>query len=282
MNTIRLGCVKYLNTLPMIEGLQACSGLELIAAVPAKLIGMLRRGEVDIALASVIDAAMPGEPVTLLPVGMIGCDGPTMTVRVYSTVPLEQIEVVHADTDSHTSTALMQVVMRRMFGKRIRVVEFDARERVVVSGGSSDGEWPAAMLLIGDKVVTDSPPAVRYPYQLDLGAAWKELTGLPFVYATWMCLTSRADDPAVRLGAAILERQRRHNATRLDWLVDTRAPERHWPSDLAREYVGTSLRFDLGEREEEAVERFLREAAELGLVPPATVRWAREAPALAR
>jgi chorismate dehydratase len=281
MTPIRLGCVKYLNTLPMIEGLRACRDVELIAAAPSKLIEMLERDEVDLALASVIDAARPREAeVTLLPVGMIGCDGPTMTVRVFSGLPLDQVAEVHADTDSHTSTALMQVVMHRKFGRRVRVIEFDARERVTLTGGGP--EWPTTMLLIGDKVVTDAPPAERYPHQLDLGAAWKELTGLPFVYATWMCKSARVDDPAIRVAAALLERQRLHNATRLDWIVHTRAPERRWPPELAAEYVGNRLRYEVGEREEEAVNRFLRDAAELGLASGGEVRWAREAATLAR
>ncbi len=288
MNRIRLGCVKYLNTLPMIEGLEACRDLELISAVPAKLIGMLERDEVDLALASVIDAATSREPVALIPVGMIGCDGPTLTVRVFSNVPFDQVTEVHADTDSHTSTILMQVIMWRMFKKRVRVVEFDARERMALgidpsshaAGGSS--EWPEAMLLIGDKVVTDSPPAVRYPHQLDLGAAWKELTGLPFVYATWMCKASRMVDPPIQIAAALLERQRLHNATRLDWIVDSRARDRHWPEDLAREYIGTRLRYHVGDRERQAVDLFLKEAADLGLARTTTVQWAEDAAASAR
>ena len=284
MDPIRLGCVKFLNTLPLIEGLRACRDIQIAAAVPSKLIGMLERDEVDIAIASVIDAAASPIDVALLPVGMIGCDGLTMTVRVYSASPLEELDEICADTDSHTSVALMQVIMHRTYGRRIRVVDFDARERIAIHPGATtdDAEWPAAMLLIGDKIVTDAPPASKYPYQLDLGAAWRELTGLPFVYAMWMCQRERADDPRVRLGAAILERQRRHNSTRLDWIVDARAAERHWPEELAREYVGSRLRYEVGAREREAVETFLAAAAELNLAPQKPVHWADDAALAAR
>ena len=34
-----------------------------------------------------------------------------------------------------------------------------------------------------------------------------------------------------------LDRQLRHNLGRLDWLIETRAPEHHWPADLARRYL---------------------------------------------
>lgn len=282
MTTIRLGCVKFLNTLPLVEGLAACGDISIHAAVPAKLSGMLERDEVDIALVSLIDAARSGHDLALLPVGMIGCDGPTLTVRLYSQVPLEQVRRVHADTDSHTSTALIQVLLRRMFEASVAIVDFDARERVTPGDQTPESEWPEAMLLIGDKVVTDSPPAVRYPHQLDLGAAWKDLTGLPFVYAVWMCKASRLDDPAIHLGAAILERQRLHNRTRLDWIVDARASDRHWPEDLARQYVGTFLRYDVGDAERVAAARFLAEAAQLGLAPAREIVWADDAAGVIR
>ena len=308
MDAVRIGCVQYLNTLPLIEGLRTWKDCELVTAVPSKLIGMLRRGDVDVALASVIDAVggeglgregqeggQAGRP-TILPVGMIGCNGPTLTVRLFSSVAIERLTRVCVDTDSHTSVTLMRVVLNRRFGIEPEVVEFDARERVVLasgvggsdtksyggspsaaqSGGTSPlGEdlWPEAVLLIGDKVVTDPPPEEKYPHQLDLGAAWKEMTGLPFVYAVWMCRGGEEGSVKVRAAAAMLERARLHNSTRMDWLVATRAGEKHWPRELAAKYLGEYLRFGVGEAEREAVGKFLGWAGELGLCGKGGVSW---------
>lgn len=301
MDLVRIGCVQYLNALPLIEGLRAWRGCELVEGVPSRLIGMLLEGEVDVALVSVIDAgdgkdgerrvdgtgvpAEPGKPVarvTMLPVGMIGCDGPTFTVRVFSSVPTGRITRVAVDSDSHTSVALMRIVLKRMYGVDVEVVEFDAgarrhegmkigascedrtdlprAARDSLSVGEGASRWHEAMLLIGDKVVTDPPPAARYPYQLDLGAAWKELTGLPFVYAVWMCRAGEEDSPKVRAAAAMLDRSRRHNATRLGWIAATRAGEKRWPRGLAEKYLGEYLRYEVGEPEREAMGRFLEMA----------------------
>ena len=52
------------------------------------------------------------------------------------------------------------------------------------------------------------------------------------------------------------------------------ADSRSWRADLARKYLGSLLRFEVGEREREAVERFLSESAELGLVEAREVVWA--------
>lgn len=284
MNTVRLGCVKFLNTLPLIEGLASWREAEVVSAVPSRLIDMLLAGEFDLGLVSLIDFARSPEPLALVPVGMIGCDGPTMTVRLYSGVSPERITAVHADTDSHTSVALVRIILARRYGVRPQMVDFDARERVSSPPSPpsppSDGDgWPPAMLLIGDKIVTDAPPSDRYPHQLDLGEAWKELTGLPFVYATWMCRAAALDEDGeaarrIMAAAAVLDRARRHNATRLDWLVAAHAAERGWPEDLAAKYLGSYLRYEVTAAERAAVGRFLEEAAELGIAPRREPRWA--------
>lgn len=270
-NPVRIGCVKYLNTLPLIEGLGSLGEIELRAAVPSDLIGMLRGGAVDVALCSIIDAARHDD-VVCLDAGMIGCDGPTMTVRLFSRVEQSAIRTIGADTDSHTSVALLQVLLDHRWGVRPRVSGFDAR--------ATEGKFPReldAVLLIGDKVITDAPRSEEFPYQLDLGEAWKQMTGLPFVYAVWMCRAGEEHGEAVCAAWAVLDRQRRHNSTRLDWIVHRRAGERHWPEQEAAEYVGRRLKFSIGEPEAEAVDRFVTWAHGLGLCERASVHWAETA-----
>lgn len=267
MASVRIGAVRYLNTAPLIEGLDVLRGVTVVPAVPARLAGMLETKQVDVALASIVDLAASSVPLTVLPVGMIGCDGPTLTVRVFSSIPLDKVTQIYADTDSHTSVILCRLLFRRRYGRDVKIVPYDARERVVAEGGPQrDHESPETLLLIGDKVVTDPSPAVRYPYQMDLGEAWKQETGLPFVYAAWGCRTEDVDKPEVRSAIALLDRQRRHNRTRLDWIVATRAPAARWPADLAGRYLGELLRYAIGPREREAAETFIAEARGAGFL----------------
>lgn len=273
MERVRLGCVKYLNTLPLIEGLEKHAEVELISAVPAKLGAMVASGAVDLALSSVVDFAASPVALAMVPVGGIGCDGATLTVRLFSQVPLDRVTTLHTDTDSHTSVLLARLLLMRCFGRDARVIEFDARERVSVSPVAGSSEWPETLLLIGDKVVTDSPPAVRYPHQLDLGEQWKAWTGLPFLYAVWMCRAAESDALKVRTAAALLDRQRRRNLMRTQWLIDRAVDERRWPRDLATRYVTEYLRYEVGEPQRVAVARFLDECAALGLLPAAEPRW---------
>lgn len=271
MEPIRIACVRYLNTLPLVHGLDRIDGVQLAPTVPSRIASQVARGQADLGLASIIDAAREG--LALVPVGMIGSDGPTHTVRLFSRVPLASIGRVHADVESHTSTTLCAMVLEQTHAVRPEFVDFDARERIerTPEGAAprplSEQAWPETMLLIGDKVVADAPPASEYLHQLDLGLAWHELTGLPMVYAMWMCAPDRIDHDSTRLGAALLDRQRRRNARRLDWIVSHYASAHDWPVAEARRYVRDLLRYDVGEREMEAVRVFLRMAAEQGLAP---------------
>lgn len=274
---IRIAAVSYLNTAPLIEGLEACADLRVQTDVPSAIVDRLtltgpdRSGldRADIGLVSLIDAAHHADELALLPCGMIGCEGQTLTVRLCSSVEPERITTLHADTDSHTSTVLAQIVLSERYGVRPKVEAFDARAHE-----ASGSPRPEAVLLIGDKVVRDERAERAGEFQIDLGSAWRELTGLPFVYALWMCRANDRHDPRVLAGARLLDRQRRRNLARLDAIVSARAAAKGWPDDLARRYIGQLLRYEVGPREREAVELFFEKAAALGLAPPARPLWA--------
>jgi len=276
MDPLRIGIVKFLNTVPLVEGLDKIPQLSLVPAPPSHLSDMLVAKSADVALVSIIDAALAPAPLAMLSCGMIGCDGPTLTVRVFSSVPFDQLTTLHADTDSHTSIALARIVLQRVFDRRVKIETFDT------SGPRpSTSDWPEALLLIGDKVITSSPPIDRFVHQLDLGEAWKNMTGLPFVYALWMCRAADLANPTaldnIRLAESLLDRQLRHNFTRLDRIIQDRAPEFRWPPDLARRYLGNLLRYQVGPNERAAVAKFFEEAVALDILTPeqAThVRWA--------
>src|SRR5688500_9544434 len=168
--TLRVGSVSFLNAKPLIYGLDGQPGVCRTLDVPSRLLDGLLDGRFDVALLPVIDyQRMPG--LKLLTSGGIGCDGETLTVRIFSPVPVEQVRTLACDTDSHTSVALARVVLSKLYGIRPRFVDLAA-------GGTRDEG--TALLLIGDKVVCEEPTGL--PHQVDLGEAWKRLTRLPFLF----------------------------------------------------------------------------------------------------
>src|SRR5687768_7446872 len=162
---INVGSVSFLNAKPLIYGLENEQGVRLTLDVPAKLLAGLADHRFDVALLPVIDyQRMPG--LKLLTSGGIGCDGPTLTVRVFSPVPVERIRVLACDTDSHTSVALARILLAERHGVRPEFVPLD---RVTSRQGSTAPD--VARLLIGDKVVCEELAGL--PHQLDLGEEWK-------------------------------------------------------------------------------------------------------------
>ncbi len=282
----RLGVVHYLNTLPLIEGLEKLPDLELIPAPPAQLADALIAGHTDLALVSVVDALRPSQhPIsdprpqtpdprphlTLLPVGMIASDGPTMTVRLVSRVPIREITSLTADDESHTSVALCRIILAELYAVEPTIQPRKAAEWLDDPTARRSVE---SALLIGDKVV-NSPPLDDFPHQLDLGEQWKRLTGLPFVYAMWACRSGEELSEPVQRAAGLLDRQVRRNQTRLSWLVQTRAQAFGWPEALAHRYVCDLLRFCVDERAIEGLMAFWDRCKALGLgtAPRVAYEW---------
>lgn len=255
----RVGCVSFLNAKPLIEGLDGRDDPFVKFDVPSRLLSELESGAVDIALCPVIDLQKSKLPLEIVPVGGIGCDGPTLTVRIYSQKPLEQITEIYADTDSHTSVCLMRVLLAELHGLKPRVIDYDAQEHVAENRVVTD---PQTMLLIGDKVVTSAPAAGKYPYQLDLGEAWHLLTGLPFVFAVWMAR------PTTTLGdlPALLDSTRKTNENRIEQIVEKYAARLGWPRELAVQYLGHWLKYAIGPRELAAIRLFFAKAKEHGVI----------------
>jgi chorismate dehydratase len=246
----RIGSVSFLNAKPLIYGLEDADGLELKLDVPSRLLDGLRNNLFDVALLPVIDYQHMPE-LRLLTSGGIGCDGHTLTVRIFSPVPIEKITTLACDTDSHTSVALARILLAEVY--RIRP-EFIPLDRIPENPG-------IARLLIGDKVVCEEP--ANLPHQLDLGYAWKQQTGLPFVFAAWM---ARPDVPLNEL-AVQLENAKRLGLADVESIIARHAIPRGWPARTARAYLTCYLQFDIGEQHLNAIRLFHRLAHQHGLIP---------------
>ncbi len=252
----RVGTVSYLNAKPLVDGLDRVEGIAVQAAVPSRLLNLLLGDDVEIALCPTIDFQLAPERLRIVPVGGIASRANTLTVRVFSKVPLAEIRTVRVDPDTHTSAALMEIIFAERYGRRPQVLP-------LMSEVGSEHAASEAILLIGDKVVTTEPDAGTYPHQLDLGSAWREMTGLPFVFAIWMTQSG------TRLGdlPAKLNELRIVNEGRIEEIVEDHARPLGWPRDLATRYLGSLLHYEIGEPEMEAIQRFWSLCADHGVIP---------------
>jgi chorismate dehydratase len=265
-STLRLGSVSYLNAKPLIFGLESSPDLSLILDVPSKLLPGLRDQRFDIALLPVIDYQRL-DNLSIVPAGGIGCDGPTLTVRIFSRCPIGKIRTLACDTDSHTSVALARIILGEQFKIHPQLVDLLKEE-------SPHAPSVEARLLIGDKVVCEEPPG--YEHQLDLGSAWKTLTGMPFVFAVWMA----RDGIDLRDLPQRLEQAKHNGLANVRDIVHKYALSRGWPAGIAHQYLTSYLKFDVGPTQLAAIEKFHHLAHQYQIIerPPRSLKLYRPNP----
>lgn len=229
MRPLRLGAVSYLNALPLLEGLDGDPAVaELVRAVPSRLGELLADGELDCALAPVV-LLTEIEGLELVDGPIIGCDGDVRTVLLWSRVPPEELDIVDADPASRTSNALCRLLLTELRQR--------AGRDGVVSVGANPGA--PARVIIGDAAFT-APPAGT-AYVVDLGRLWKDLTGLPFVFAGWL-----AAGPTVAARAAsIVSAAAARGGASVSRLASDHALQHGCTPEVAMRYLRENISFDL-------------------------------------
>ncbi|MBS1564236.1 MAG: menaquinone biosynthesis protein [Bacteroidetes bacterium] len=186
MRKIKVGVVSYLNTKPLIYGFEQGmmkDSVELVPDYPARIAGMLVNDEIDLGLVPV--AIIPRlKESHIISDYCIGAEGEVASVCIFGDRPLEEITEVMLDYQSRTSVRLARILLKEYWKVNPRIT--DAREdfREHIKGAT-------AGLVIGDRAFAQR---LVSPYHYDLGEAWKQHTGLPFVFAAW--IANKKLDPA--------------------------------------------------------------------------------------
>jgi chorismate dehydratase len=181
---LRVGKVNFINTLPVFYPLESGAikhDFEIIADTPAALNALLATDQIDLGVVSSIEYGRNFDKYLLLPDISISCKSRVCSVLLLSTVPLQQLhdQEILLTPKSHTSIALLKLLFSRKYEitPHYRVTDYHM----------DDSPWPdgaKAVLAIGDDALRlQKNPAVTLT--LDLGAAWYEWTGHPFVFAVW-------------------------------------------------------------------------------------------------
>lgn len=269
---LRLGHISYSNCLPnhaLFLDRGVPEGIELKADVPSELNRALAEGAIDVAPSSSIEYARNADRYRLLPGLGIAAMGAVESILLEGELPMEALDgqVVALPTASATSVVLLRILLELKLGLRPRYRWFEQ-----ASGADPIREGAAAALWIGDVALrrSASPAAGRYQ---DLGAAWTEWTGLPFVYAVWQVSAGpEKDEELLRLHEMLLESRRYFEANR-DRLAREFAPRYGIEADRLARYWSV-LEFGLGERFQQGLLHYYRLAAELGEAPAVDgLRW---------
>lgn len=255
--TIWVGAVSYLNAKPLYYRLtEFASGVALEMDLPSRLADRLAAGELDLALIPSIEYLRgAARGYEILPGFAIAARGAVRSVKLFSRVPLERIGRLALDAGSRTSQVLTQVWLDAKFGVRPRRIE-SLPMGVPVLESTAD-----AVLVIGDRAM--KVPEGPFHAVVDLAEAWKEMTGLPFVFALWVVR------PGVNLGKLpeALARSRAEGLKHADELAALYGPRLGLEHAICYDYLTRVLSYDLGEPEITGLRQFAAMAAALGLAP---------------
>ena len=254
--SVRISSVGYLNARPLVHGLADDPRFALDFALPSEVARRLAEDEADVALMPVAAAATMGD-VRIVPGMAIGSRGPVRSVSIFGERPIEELTEVCLDLSSRTSVVLARLLLAKRSPKVrfLGMKEADARRNI---GGTRGA------LVIGDPALTIEG---KYPHVLDLGSAWREETGLPFVFAAWC---TRGDALTADHAQAFLDAKRRgKEASRA--LAEAHARQSGLDVTSLESYLTTAISYELGEEELRGLQRFYDEAAAARLLPKTTV-----------
>lgn len=256
---VRIGAVDYLNVRPLVAGLDRDPSFELRFDPPSLCARLLHDHQIDLGMIPTI-AYQHREGYRVVPGAAIASDGPVASVALYTKVPLGKITRIAADTSSNTSVALLRVLSAERFNISPELVPAAPDLKAMTAQAE-------AALLIGDPALFTDHTALGLE-KIDIGAEWTAMTGLPFVWAFW----AGRDGAVDAAGVARLQQARRDGEAASDAIAAEYAAgyeaRTGIPADpnLAARYLRENIKYDLGDREVAAVERFHASALKLGVV----------------
>ena len=230
----RVGSVGYLNAVPLTRGLEE----EVIYATPSRLAEMLQRDELDAALVSVVEVLF-NDRYDILDGIAIASLGEVKSVLLAHRKPLDEVAEIFCDTASLTSVQLLRVLL----AERGLKPEFK-------SLASYDfAALPDYAMLIGDRALDFA--LGQHEHEIwDLGAAWYELTNLPFVYAVWALRRGVENAPLRRL----LREARDFGMDTLEQIIRSRTD---YTQEFRKDYLSWHIHYHLGSDEKRGLVKFI-------------------------
>lgn len=211
--------------------------MELLLHYPAQLAQSLQENKIDMALLPV--AAMPGIPGARI-VGDYGiaADGDVASVCIFSQVPMEEIREVYLDYQSRSSVRLARVLLEKHWNKNI-ILRPAPENYIEYINGTTAG------VIIGDRALQQR---VNFEYIYDLAGAWKDYTGLPFIFAAWVANKELPEDFLAAFNEA--------NAVGLQHLDEVVA-ENPYPYYDLMTYYTDNIKYELTPERRKGLDQFL-------------------------
>ena len=238
---MRVGSVPYVNARPLVWALPDL-GVEVIYAVPSELPTLLESGEVSAILVSSIEVLRRDDLIQIGDVGIVS-QRHVDSVRMFSKVPMDQIESLALDQSSMTSNALALGILRSSGVHPVTKVMSPILEQMLTECDAG--------ILIGD-IGMDQVAGDLYVY--DLGEQWTQLTGLPFVWAVWTAKRGvDLGELPVQLNEAY---QRSKEPIEMEHVIADAMLRSGWDRQKTEKYLLETMSFEIGVNERNALIEF--------------------------
>jgi chorismate dehydratase len=195
----------------------------------------LERDELDAGLVSITEVLFKDRYDVLDGIAIASL-GEVYSVFLAHRQPLEQIERIYCSPASRTSIWLLRVLLAER-GLKPELVELSQPAGEVEN-----------VLLIGNPAIDFRRSGPKHQIW-DLGAAWYELTRLPFVYAVW-ALQRKPGMTGLRQQ---LREAKDFGMDTLDYMIDHRT---EYDRNFRKDYLGWHIHYHLGTDEKRGVQRF--------------------------
>ena len=266
VGTIRLGKIGFLNVLPVYYALEkgiVRHPFEILEASPSELNRMISRGYLGISAVSSLEYGYNYRKYMLFPDLSISSVGEVKSVVLfsdYSVCELDGREIL-LSSKSYTSVYLLRLLARRYWKVSPRYAE---QRRT--SNGLSPGRY-SAVLAIGDDALKLAKKGA-YRYRVDLGRAWYEWTGKPFVFAVWVINTDVVAglNGHMKLAYNALMEAKKFGMEHIAEIASEASCGNILSYDECVEYF-EQLRYDLTEEYLEGLDLFFEYLVECGMLP---------------
>lgn len=239
-NSFCFAAAPYANAAPLSHFLAAVApGLSMVEDHPSRLLPLLLDGSADVALLPVADLLANPELTFVRGLGVCARRKVT-SVLLRCHRPLTEIRSVAMDPNSKTSNALTGILLRRHF-------RLAAPMRPASSGQRMDAE-----VVIGDRALCTAAGGCG---DLDLVELWNDMAHLPFVFAVW---AHRSDHPRAEALGRIARAAKEAGVAAIEELARSESHRLHLPLERCRDYFRSSIHYDLGPQEEQAMALFGR------------------------
>jgi len=230
LEKLKIGCVQYLNSVPLICAYEG----EVLFEHPSRLAELLATGALDVALVPVFELFRKPDYQIADNIS-ISATGRVFSVFLAYHGELSAITQVSLDPASLTSANLLRCILAEFHG-----LSPEYRS----SNPCLNQEIPR--LLIGNQAIDFRRKEGGSWNYLDLGEEWLKQTGLPFVFALWLFNSGVEDAGAAAEG---LRQIKKDGVARIPEIARE-------DTEFRLDYLRNCIRFELDDAEKAGMRRF--------------------------